>query len=87
MIVYVAREDATAYDLQDIILGVFSTKPQAIQACQDQILVWQDSYDYDSDSGWINYNELMEGGDTRELAFDDVAMLIYKVYECEVQDA
>lgn len=86
MKVYIAREDATGHDLEDLILGVYADREKAFEACNDQLACWRVIYEYVTDSGWVEYQELQEGGMTRELCLEDpIACLIYKVYESEVQ--
>ncbi len=97
MRVYIAREDALEFDLEDIVLGVFNSRIGAIECCNGSKCAWSDVYNVNSDSGWIVYNEQSEGGWTREINMameedDDEsvdhwpkATLKYKIYECEVQ--
>ncbi len=99
MKVYVARENALEFDLEDVMLGVYLTKEAAMQSCMDQKEAWESTWDdYTiSDSGWVDYNEISAGGWTREtnvglLKDNDpsvdhypTATLFHYVYEMEVE--
>ena len=90
MNVYIARENAIDFDFDDIILGVFDSKDKAIKACEVSMEAWVGAFESDEKytaSGWVNYNELLEGG----LLFETTMVenpgttLYHYVYDCEVQ--
>lgn len=96
MKVYVARENATEFGLEDVMLGVYYTKAAALKSCNDQRYAWDSTWDQEeymvSYSGWNHYTEINAGGWSYETTIKYKAdvdnaetTLFHVVYEMEVQ--
>lgn len=90
MKIFIVREDATEIDFEDILIDVYTSLSDAMDAAAVLAQCWKDGWGDEMKFGpvkWEKFMEVAQGGITFTLTDAKYAkeLVTYKVYEMEVR--